>query len=894
MSAWARLMAQGQGPLRRPPHDDAAAASSASSPKRVSWSPQLTTTRASASAPPFDADDLAQLQGALAQREREIALEAAAIDAHAALAGALLAVAAGGGTDDAPAWRRESVRAARNRAARALPHPAEPARPARATDTVAMPSTRHVRQGVGAALLQQLLDAALPASPPAAAGSGRTAAGPGAAAASTSHRHASGSGPAVDEHNQASAQPADAARPGERVAAGAAAAAAAAAPTLEALAEDDDAGPTLDAPPLEAAPLAQPPGAPSVHPPPAASPPPSPPPAPAVVVPGAGGVAARGTAGAGGATARGTATSILQHHHQPVGADAPAANDFYSYAPTAAMLSTMRTLDALARDLALHDHLLAADTTTAAAATATTPLVTVPTLSPSALSALSPSSPGGGAVPAALLAPGGSRGEAASRRWTWSATAASDAAVGDGDDDGGPGDASAAALRRLLQLTPAEAASPRFAHLFGGMAASQLLPPPASSAASSTTALLGSTAARGAPAAPPSARSPAEIPLEFGGRHTWAPRGGAATHGATSSMMPALTAAPPQSLSGAPPVRGDEAAHAAATAPVAGGGAGVATWLDPERLAHFTAVSSRLSARDTSHSLLPQGGSTFQWQRVNDGSGGAQPDNAVAGGSSGGAGGALLQPDKDNDWLARAHSAAQQARASASPGAATGSGGAPVAGVPHYHRASTSVPAGAFDGVAAVATLMAFAQRAPPLVEPPARAGGSLAPVAADAGRRPVDAYLARSSSSHRHVQPTTPAPPRGAAAPLDAGLTSHYYLSPVAPLRAPPPAAGSGSGSDGGSGGGDATTAEDALQSRETVRGLTSGVASDVYQARPAYPAACYRPRPLLSATGQPLAAPSSPLHQLPLRDVGGGATGFGGGAGAEHRIPVRVLIRP
>lgn len=623
-----------------------------------------------------------------------------------------------------------------------------------------------------------------------------------------------------------------------------------------------------------------------MHPPPAASPPPSPPPAPAVVVSGAGGVAARGTA-----------TSVL-HHHQPVGADAAAANDFYSYAPTAAMLCTMRTLDALARDLALHDHLLAADTTTAAAATATTPLVTVPTLSPSALSALSPPSPGGGAVPAALLAPGGSRGEAASRRWTWSATAASDAAVGDGDDDGGPGDASAAALRRLLQLTPAEAASPRFAHLFGGMAASQLLPPPARSAASSTTALLGSTAARGAPAAPPSARSPAEIPLEFGGRDTWAPRGGAATHGATSSMMPALAAAPPQSPSGAPPVRGDEAAHAAATAPVAGGGAGVATWLDSERLAHFTAVSSRLSARDTSHSLLPQGGSTFQWQRVNDGSGGAQPDNAVAGGSTGGAG-ALLQPDKDNDWLARAHSAAQQARASASPGAATGSGGAPVAGVPHYHRASTSVPAGAFDGVAAVATLMAFAQRAPPLVEPPARAGGSLAPVAADAGRHPVDAYLARSSSSSHewrpmHVPPTTPAPPRGAAAPLDAGLTSRYYLSPAAPLRALPPAAGSGSGSDGGSGGGDATTAEEALQSRDTVRGLTSGVASDVYQARPVHPAACYRPRPLLSATGQPLTAPSSPLHQLPLRDVGGGATGFGGGAGAVHRIPVRVLIRP
>lgn len=176
MSAWAQRMAQADAAGETyTTSADAPPLSTPSSPKRVSWSPRLAAS--------FDDDDLGQLQASLAERRRQLSKEHELLNTNTALAGALLSVAQGlQSTGPLGSQRnkipsdglaKESIRASRNRAMRSsgkaalsLTRNSSSALSSHSSgvpraQSTAMPSTQHVRESVGAALLKQLLDSVL-------------------------------------------------------------------------------------------------------------------------------------------------------------------------------------------------------------------------------------------------------------------------------------------------------------------------------------------------------------------------------------------------------------------------------------------------------------------------------------------------------------------------------------------------------------------------------------------------------------------------------------------------------------------------------------------------------------------------------------------------------------
>jgi len=425
------------------------------------------------------------------------------------------------------------------------------------------------------------------------------------------------------------------------------------------------------------------------------------------------------------------------------------------------MQSTMRTLDALARDLALHAHLAAPAHPEAVAARA-----------PRA-GAVHGSAPAADAAPAAGMRQAGSV-LAAPQRWTWSmqSTSGSDSRACD-ESGAADEDTSAVALRRVLQLSPSEAASPQFAHLF---------------------------------AQQPLQKSPhRQSPTAAGGRPA------AALHPASSSI-PALIAF---ELGDAPRARAPRAA------PRNGDGDGATR-------EHVTATDAMAD------------GAAYQWQRTNDGG----------------------QPRNTQDWCAAAHQAAQLQQSSALAATAhrvplAGAAAAhPAACASRYLRSPSTPPGGAFDGVAAVAALVAGEQQR----GTSGAAGGAPA--------HPVSSYLSRESVALR--------------SPEDSSSSSYGVLgwsSSDATTRGV--AAGSGLASEPPAA---AAASLDRPVSMMACRESSPGSAP--------FPALAYRPRPLQSATGQPLVPPSAAQHHLPLLDAGGGAAGFGGTPAG--RVPVRILIRP
>lgn len=739
-------------------------------------------------------DDLRDLQAALLERQRQIAEETKRLEANAALAGALLSVVSGLRTGDAgPSGSQLGVgggASARLGATRAPPH-RESIRAARnravrggrggALPPTAMPSTEHVRSAVGGALLQQLLDAVLgpPASPGGDATSAVTRAPP------TAGSPVAGEPPVALVPAPDGAGAGTAAVQAEGGSAGAPSVTSAQQPSSE----DDDAAP---------------------HPPTVAADEP---------------VAAAVSGGSSGAAATEAAAAPL-----------PPA-----YVPTAAIEASYRALDAIARDLALQDTMLA---------------VPPPAPPPAAYAPSHAAASGGGSA----QEPPRTLPLHESDRFRWVPEEEEDESEDAGTarsghhhrarrrQQAGEGDESVAALCRLLGVTPREAASGRFAHLLRGGAPT---------AGGSSTGIGGERSSADGVATPRGNNGP------------WGQVGGS-----------------PASSRG----RGSPSSDVNTTATVAArpavGGAG--TPPPPHPPARWLERSALSSIALASYESRPADG--YVWQRVNDGGGGASaPATATSPSAArrGATGAPEWLPLADAAVSARGGLGGSGGAATSGVGASWGPSGAPgrplapstlkpgrpaPADASLVHAAATRY-ADALSGAASDSVSAYLSQPPPPAAAPALAAAAAVTSRRAGASEFP--ATLGRQGD------------PFGTSA-VEALCTSRALYTSI-----------SSRGYGAADGGPRATTAPPPVaRDAHGVFALPSATAATEA------PAPLYVPRPLLSATGQPIPDLSAPDRHLPLRDEGGGYAGYGGSgvvggapgvaAGAPPRVPVRVLIRP